>query len=119
MNELISRGWLLFADEHAVSPGIDATRMSEYGSAVRVGIRDVVGRRTAGRIEANEGANALRDFVIGARGITAHAEASDDRGILIDILGSAAAFSAERKRPFFAVFIGASPDLPLLYRARQ
>ncbi len=47
------------------------------------------------------------------------AEASDERGILVDILGSAAAFWAEQKRPFFAVFLGAAPDLPPLYRERQ
>lgn len=48
------------------------------------------------------------------------AGAADERGILIDILGSAAAFWAERGRPFFAVFIGGAPHsperLPALYR---
>lgn len=63
--------------------------------------------------------DCLADLAGGHVLLIENAEASDDRGILIDILGSAAAFSAERKRPFFAVFIGASPDLPLLYRARQ
>src|SRR5262249_6792536 len=48
-----------------------------------------------------------------------NAEASDERGILVDILRSAAAFWIERKRPFFAVFIGAEADLPPLYRERQ
>lgn len=51
------------------------------------------------------------------------ARASDERGVLVDILGSAAAFWAERpegkRRPFFAVFIGEAPDLPVLYRERQ
>src|SRR5262245_57427536 len=52
------------------------------------------------------------------------AAASDERGILADILRSAATFWAERsageKRPFFAVFIGAAPDdLPPLDRERQ
>lgn len=47
------------------------------------------------------------------------AEVSDECGILVDILGSAAAFWAERKRPFFAVFVGAAPGLPPLYRERQ
>jgi len=47
------------------------------------------------------------------------AQASDERGILADVLGSAAGFWAERRRPFFAVFIGAAPDLPPLYRERQ
>jgi hypothetical protein len=47
------------------------------------------------------------------------ASASDERGILIDILRSAAAFWAERKRPFFAVLLGTAPELPELYRERQ
>lgn len=51
--------------------------------------------------------------------VIAGADASDERGVLVDILGSAAAFWAERQRPFFAVFLGDSPDLPPLYRERQ
>ncbi len=47
------------------------------------------------------------------------AAASDERGILIDVLRSAAAFRAEQKRPFFAVFVGRVPELPDLYRAAQ
>lgn len=47
----------------------------------------------------------------------------DDGGIFIDILTSAAAWWAERRRPFFAVFVGdplALPaQLPDLYRRRQ
>ena len=42
-----------------------------------------------------------------------------ERGILVDILASAAAAWAERKRPFFAVFPAGSPDLPELYKARR
>jgi hypothetical protein len=48
--------------------------------------------------------------------------AADERGILIDILRSVAAYWAERKRPFFAVFVGgvpASERLPELYREGQ
>jgi len=44
----------------------------------------------------------------------------DERGILIDVLGAVAAYWSERKRPFFAVFIGGAPAfperLPALYR---
>lgn len=43
----------------------------------------------------------------------------DERGILIDILASAAASWAERKRPFFAVFLDGSPNLPELYKSRR
>lgn len=43
---------------------------------------------------------------------------TDERGILIDILASAATSWAERKRPFFAVFLDGSPALPELYKSR-
>jgi len=39
-----------------------------------------------------------------------------ERGTLVDILASAAASWAERKRPFFAVFVGEADSLPSLYR---
>ena len=48
-----------------------------------------------------------------------NAEASDERGILVDILRSAAAFWAGRGRPFFGVILGSANDLPELYRERQ
>ncbi len=41
---------------------------------------------------------------------------ADERGILVDILASAAASWAERKRPFFAVFLNGAAPLPELYR---
>ena len=44
---------------------------------------------------------------------------TDERGILIDILASAATSWAERKRPFFAVFLDGSPTLPELYKSRR
>ena len=43
----------------------------------------------------------------------------DERGILTDILASAAASWAERKRPFFAVFVDGPPALPELYKSRK
>jgi hypothetical protein len=43
----------------------------------------------------------------------------DERGILVDILASAAASWAERKRPFFAVFLDNSPTLPELYKSHK
>lgn len=45
--------------------------------------------------------------------------ASDERGILADVLASAAAFWVGRGRPFFAVFVGGEPPLPELYRTRK
>jgi len=42
-----------------------------------------------------------------------------ERGTLVDILASAAAFWAERKRPFFAVFLDGEPGLPSLYNDRR
>ena len=43
----------------------------------------------------------------------------DERGILADVLAAAAASWAERKRPFFAVFVEGSPALPELYKSRN
>jgi hypothetical protein len=42
-----------------------------------------------------------------------------ERGTLIDILASAAASWAERKRPFFAVFLDGPLALPALYNDRR
>ncbi len=44
---------------------------------------------------------------------------ADERGILLDILASAAASWADRKRPFFAVFVGGPPALPELFKTRK
>ena len=44
---------------------------------------------------------------------------ADERGILTDILASAAASWAEREQPFFAVFVGGPPALPELYKSRK
>ena len=44
---------------------------------------------------------------------------ADERGILIDILTSVAAYWAERKRPFFAVFIGGAPPLAELFKSAR
>jgi barstar (barnase inhibitor) len=49
----------------------------------------------------------------------AQALPADERGILVDILASAAAYWAERKRPFFAVFLDGTPKLPELYKSRR
>lgn len=49
----------------------------------------------------------------------AAALSKDDYGILVDILSAAAASWAERKRAFFAVFLGGAPVLPELYRTRE
>ena len=44
---------------------------------------------------------------------------ADERGILIDILASAAASWVERRRSFFAVFLDGSLTLPELYKSRK
>lgn len=44
---------------------------------------------------------------------------SAERGTLLEILASAAASWAARKRPFFAVFLDGEPALPNLYRQRR
>jgi hypothetical protein len=49
----------------------------------------------------------------------ADAPATDARATLVDVLRSTAAAWAERKRPFFAVFIGTARDLPPLYREKR
>ena len=43
----------------------------------------------------------------------------DEREVFADILASSAAYWAERKRPFFAVFIGGASDLPELHRDKK
>jgi len=42
-----------------------------------------------------------------------------ERGTLVDILASAAASWAERKCPFFAVFLDGEPGLPSLFSERR
>ncbi|HUK05977.1 MAG TPA: barstar family protein [Burkholderiales bacterium] len=42
-----------------------------------------------------------------------------ERGTLVDILAAAAASWAERKHPFFAVFLDGEPALPSLYNERK
>jgi len=44
---------------------------------------------------------------------------ADERGILVDILASAASAWKERGRPFFAVFLDGAAALPDLYNARK
>lgn len=44
---------------------------------------------------------------------------ADERGILADVLASAAEYWAQRGRPFFAVFVGGEAPLPALYRERR
>ena len=43
----------------------------------------------------------------------------DERGIFFDILASASAWWADRKRPFFAVFLDGPPTLRELYKSRR
>lgn len=53
-------------------------------------------------------------LIEGAAGLPA-----DERGILVDILGSVAASWKERGRPFFAVFLADAGPLPELYKSRR
>jgi hypothetical protein len=53
-------------------------------------------------------------LIEGAEGLPA-----DERGILVDILASAAAWWVERQHPFFAVFLNGAPTLPELYKSRM
>jgi hypothetical protein len=53
-------------------------------------------------------------LIEGAAGLPA-----DERGIFVDILASAAAAWAERKHPFFAVFVDGPPNLPELYKSHR
>src|SRR5258706_7158718 len=45
--------------------------------------------------------------------------AADERGILVDVLASAAAAWTELKRPFFAVLVDGPPNLPELYKSHS
>jgi len=116
---------------------LDATQGSALRS-VRIGLAGAAGKgavieRIAGALEFPQwfGGNwdALEDCLadLSWSSATGHVLliegagelASDERGILIDILASAAASWAERKRPFFAVFLDGSPTLPELYKSRM
>jgi hypothetical protein len=44
---------------------------------------------------------------------------ADERGVLVDVLASAAASWKERGRPFFAVFLDGAGTLPELYKAAK
>lgn len=67
-------------------------------------LSDLSWSKAAGHVLLFEGAMALPE---------------DERGILVDILASAAASWSERKRPFFAVFLDGPPALPALYNDRR
>ncbi len=53
--------------------------------------------------------------------LLSQAQAGDDLGILLDVLGSAAEFWRERGRPFFAIFVDPPEGLalPALYKEKQ
>ena len=123
------------------APRVDEVLDATRGSALRVAritLADASGKSAlmaqfASALEFPQwfGANwdALEDCLsdlswTGARGHVlliegAGALSNDDRGVLADILASAAAYWAERTRPFFAVFVGGAPPLPELYREKK
>src|SRR5262245_59576662 len=55
--------------------------MGEDVSAVRRGVVDVIDQRSARRIQRRQIAHALGDLVVGARGVTADAEPTDDLAV--------------------------------------
>ena len=67
-------------------------------------LSDLSWSQASGHVLLIEGADAL---------------AADERGILLDVLGSAAAHWAGRGRPFFAVLVGGSEELAALYREKR
>lgn len=121
--------------------GVDAVDEAVRGSALRLWRIDLKGARDKGQLldrlaEALQfpawfGANwdALEDCLTDlswskAAGHVlllegAGALPADERGILRDVLQSAAAYWAEQGRPFFAVFVGGEAALPALYRERR
>ena len=66
-------------------------------------LSDLSWSNAGGHVLLIEGAAALSD---------------DERGIFIDILASAAAWWADRRQPFFAVFLEGPPTLRELYKSR-
>jgi hypothetical protein len=78
LDELVTGCWSLLADEYAVAEGIDALRVSEHARRIGRGVDDIVGQRSAGRIQFRQIAHALRDLVIGTGGVAADAEPADD-----------------------------------------
>ena len=101
-----------------------------------VGAKDALLARIAGALEFPQwfGGNwdALEDCLsdlswlpipqVGGHVLLIEGEAdmpADERGILIDILASAASSWKERGRPFFAVFVGGAAQLPELYKTRK
>ncbi len=49
----------------------------------------------------------------------AHGLPRDEHGVFADVLAAAAAYWAERRRPFFAVFVGGADPLPELFREKR
>ena len=123
------------------APSVDAVVEATRGSAIRVarinmagaGDKEAVIGRVAGALAfpAWFGGNwdALEDCLsdlswMAAGGYVLLIEGVQgvplvERGTLVDILASAAASWAERKRPFFAVIVGGSAPLPPLYVERR
>ena len=91
---------------------LDATR----GSTLRVSRIDLSGG--PGKDALMERIARALDFPCWFGGNAGELPA-DDRGILVDVLTAAAAWWVDRKRPFFAVFLGSSLPLPELYNSRR
>src|SRR5690242_1291090 len=83
MARLVATGVRLVTNLLPVPPRVRAERMREGRSAVHGTICNVVGELALLRIESGEMANALGDFMIGARRVAADAEPSDARLVLV------------------------------------
>ena len=102
----------------------DPSRSGVY----RVARRDAIDESGLGSVTIDlQGDDPLRAVAKALKGdirllLLCHAErlATDERGVLLDLLRSSAAFWAERGTPFFAVFVDpdASMDLPPRHRER-
>src|SRR5436309_512681 len=75
----VSAGVRFVADLLPVSPRVCAQRMRVHRRTVDAAVGDVVDELAFFRVELCEMTDALGDFVIGARGVAADAEAADAR----------------------------------------
>src|SRR5262245_2578160 len=72
------------SDKRSISPRIDEERMCKNRSAIFRGIRDVIGRCTARRVQSEKIPDALRNLVVGASGVSTDAQSADDLSILVN-----------------------------------
>src|SRR3982751_1069217 len=76
---VLARAGRFVAALFPITPGVRAQRVRKRRRAVDLRVLNVVDGRAFGGIQSGCVANALGDFMVGARGITADAEAADAR----------------------------------------